>query len=206
MPLKRVFPKTFVTHSPNTIATLHLSCWVSKPVSFPFQVLDKLSAIPSHSRGSPSISTLGRRTPNSSSGSYGRSATRQPSFTRTSEDEEVVDNERIAYSYASDDRSVTPPASARRITELSPRQRLFSEPTSPRNLRLAGSGVSRVFPSPSRRSNLADLERSPPPPEPSRRSPTLTRRPRQPLPKEFTFSGSPLDARVNHFIFYWFTF
>jgi hypothetical protein len=164
----------------------------------PFQVLDKLSAISSHSRGSPSISTLGTRTPNSTVGSYGRSATRQPSFTRPLEDE-VIDNERVAYSYASDDRSVTPPASVRRITELSPRQRLVSEPTSPRKLRLAGSGV---FPSPSRLSNLADLERSPPPPVSARRSPTLTRRPRQPLPREFTFSESPLDARVNHSILY----
>ncbi len=160
-----------------------------------------LSAISSHSRGSPSISTLGTRTPNSTVGSYGRSATRQPSFTRPLEDE-VIDNERVAYSYTSDDRSVTPPASVRRIAELSPRQRLVSEPTSPRKLRLAGSGVSSIFPSPPRRSNLADLERSPPV---SRRSPTLTRRPRQPLPKEFTFSESPLDARVHHSILYSFT-
>jgi len=175
-------------------------------VAFPFQVLDKLSAISSHSRGSPSISTLGTRTPNSSGGSYGRSATRQPSFTRPLGDEDVADNERVAYSYASDDRSVTPPATARRVAELSPRQRLFSEPTSPRNLRLAGSSV---LTSPSRRSNLADLERSPPPPESSRRSPTLTRRPRQPLPKaftkEFNFSDSPLDARVSDSTLYVFT-
>ena len=171
-------------------------------MTFPFQVLDMLSAISSNSRGSPSISTLGTRTPNSTVGSYGRSATRQPSFTRPLEDE-VLDNERVAYSYTSDDRSVTPPASIRRITELSPRQRLVSEPTSPRKLRLAGSGggVSSVFPSSPHRSNLADFERSPPPPV-SRRSPTLTRRPRQPLPKEFTFSGSPLDARVHCSIHY----
>lgn len=171
-------------------------------MAFPFQVLDRLSAI-SHSRGSPSISTLGTRTPNSTVGSYGRSATRQPSFTRPLEGE-VLDNERVAYSYTSDDRSVTPPASVRRIAELSPRQRLVSEPTSPRKLRLASSGVSSVFPSPPHRSNLADLERSPPPPV-SRRSPTLTRRPRQPLPKEFTFSESPLDARVHYSVHYSFT-
>ena len=168
---------------------------------FSFQVLDRLSAISSH-RGSPSISTLGTRTPNSTVGSYGRSATRQPSFSRPLEGE-ALDNERVAYSYTSDDRSVTPPASVRRVAELSPRQRLVSEPTSPRKLRLTGSGVS-VFPSPPLRSNLADLERSPPPPV-SRRSPTLTRRPRQPLPREFTFSESPLEARVHYSIHYSFT-
>jgi len=177
---------------------------MSEFVAFPLQVLDKLSAISSHSRGSPSISTLGTRTPNSAGGSYGRSATRQPSFTRPPEDE-VVDNERVAYSYTSDDRSVTPPATARRVTELSPRQRLVSEPTSPRKLRLAGNSLSSVLSSPSRRFNLADLEQSPPPPVSSRRSPTLTRRPRQPLPREFTFSESPLDARVHHSILCSFT-
>ena len=200
-------PKTSVTPA-QTLSQHCKSLIGSGLVVFPFQVLDKLSAISSHSRGSPSI-TLGTRTPNSSGGSYGRSATRQPSFTRPLEDEDVIDNERVAYSYASDGRSATPPATARRIAELSPRQRLFSDPTSPRNLRLAGGSVSSVLTSPSRRSNLADLERSPPPPEPSRRSPTLTRRPRQPLPKEFTkelfFSDSPLDARVSHSILYSFT-
>lgn len=201
--------KTSVTPCP-TLSQHYTSLIGSESVAFLFQVLDKLSAISSQSRGSPSISTLGTRTPNSAGGSYGRSATRRPSFTRPLEDEDVADNERVAYSYASDDRSVTPPATSRRIAELSPRQRLFSEPTSPRNLRLAGSSVSSVLTSPSRRSNLADLERSPPPPAPSRRSPTLTRRPRQPLPKEFTkefiFSDSPVDARVSHAIFYSFTF
>jgi hypothetical protein len=178
-----------------------MSYWTSEFVAFPFQVLDRLTAISAHSRGSPNISTLGTRTPISTGGSYGRSATRQSSFTRPPEDE-VVDDERVAHSYASDDRSVTPPATARRVAELSPRQRLVSEPTSPRKLRLAGNGVSSVLPSPSRRSNLSDLEWSPPLPVSSRRSPTLTRRARQPLPKEFTFNESPLGARVNYSIPY----
>lgn len=137
-------------------------------------------------------------TPGSRVNSLGRSATasmRHSSLSMPRPEPEANNSDHDPFS-SSDDRSKTPPANGtRRVGEVSPRQRLVSEPTSPHKLSLLRKGLSSISRG-SRRGGDGDLE---PVLESARRSPTAPKKARTPIPFEFMASG---DQRVGFVISY----
>ena len=198
----------------------YCACFVSLAPFGHAQVLNKLASISSSTRlGTPSPRAA--RTPlppvttrsslsNHSTPSSASSGTNRVAFTRSRSDSTSVEAER--HNNYTSDQSSTPPASVRPspanpMPDLAGavRERLISEPSPPRNrssMVTARNPNNGLSPRSRRVTMIEPHQVEMAAGSTSRRSPTATKRVRQPLPREFRDNRRSLDGAVCQFFSY----